>query len=822
MQVSASVHSKWNSVLAMFAKGIHAGILKINLSDWTFSKLEVSQSGFADKKINIGWKKYFSVMLRRVFRMDRDRFFRYLSPDSLSLMDEGDRNKFLFRRLRPSLGGKHASVWFSSDIIIHDGFAFVTFMDISEEMRRNHLMENRRTFKEDGYKRAIVSDAIAIYEFNLTQNKIIGSPVQRIANREIPLKEALALSANCSYSEFIEAVCWDMYGAEKKKFLSKMSRTHLLECYSRGEYETWFDYCKNGYDGTEFWSRNTVILMRDELNRDICGISVVKNLTEHYHQEEEKIYQLEVINALTMEYSNVFMVNVITGKIRIVRLNDKAGSFYNEAFGKQVYEDAIDMYIETSVYESDRDMMRLAFSKDNIIRQVGTHETFSVNYRTFINGQLSYMKLKIVRIGNPDEYSDVLFGFMNVDAETKHEMHQKKLLEEALASAENANKAKSRFLSNMSHDIRTPMNAITGFVTLAEKHADNPVLVKEYLEKLKSGSEHLLGLINDVLDMSRIESGKYLLNLEPNNLVDIIDFVNDVVQPQVQSKNLKYVCSASEIRQGDIICDSLRLRQILINLLGNAVKYTKAGGTVFFKVEQLEQNKADRALFRFTVKDTGIGMSQEYQSHLFEAFERDLNSYTRNVQGTGLGLSIAKNLIDLMNGKISVQSEEGKGTEFRIEIDFKLADSNDLKAVRDFENTGVSFSAQGLRLLLVEDNEINKEIAYELLSEQGFEVECVVNGALAVAKVTDRPAFYYDAVLMDVQMPVMNGYEATKRIRALSDQKKASVPIIAMTANAFEEDRKTALESGMNTFVTKPFDLKKLMETLGKTIRRVN
>lgn len=374
----------------------------------------------------------------------------------------------------------------------------------------------------------------------------------------------------------------------------------------------------------------------------------------------------------------------------------------------------------------------------------------------------------------------------------------------------------------MSHDIRTPMNAITGFVTLAEKHADNPVLVKEYLEKLKSGSEHLLGLINDVLDMSRIESGKYLLNLEPNNLVNIIDFVNDVVQPQVQSKNLKYVSSASEIRQGNIICDSLRLRQILINLLGNAVKYTKAGGTVFFKVEQLEQNKADRALFRFTVKDTGIGMSQEYQSHLFEAFERDLNSYTRNVQGTGLGLSIAKNLIDLMNGKISVQSEEGKGTEFKIEIDFKLADSNDLKAVRDFENTGVSFSAQGLRLLLVEDNEINKEIAYELLSDQGFEVECVVNGALAVAKVTDRPAFYYDAVLMDVQMPVMNGYEATKRIRALSDQKKASVPIIAMTANAFEEDRKTALESGMNTFVTKPFDLKKLMETLGKTIRRVN
>ena len=562
--------------------------------------------------------------------------------------------------------------------------------------------------------------------------------------------------------------------------------------------------------------------MRDELNGDICGISVVKNITEHYHQEEEKIYQLEVINALTMEYSNVFMVNVITGKIRIVRLNDKSGSFYNEAFGKQVYEDAIDMYIETSVYESDRDMMRLAFSKDNIIRQVGTHETFSVNYRTFINGQLSYMKLKIVRIGNPDEYSDVLFGFMNVDAETKHEMHQKRLLEEALASAENANKAKSRFLSNMSHDIRTPMNAITGFVTLAEKHADNPVLVKEYLEKLKSGSEHLLGLINDVLDMSRIESGKYLLNLEPNNLVNIIDFVNDVVQPQVQSKNLKYVSSASEIRQGNIICDSLRLRQILINLLGNAVKYTKAGGTVFFKVEQLEQNKADRALFRFTVKDTGIGMSQEYQSHLFEAFERDLNSYTRNVQGTGLGLSIAKNLIDLMNGKISVQSEEGKGTEFRIEIDFKLADSNDLKAVRDLENTDVSFSAQGLRLLLVEDNEINKEIAYELLSDQGFEVECVVNGALAVAKVTDRPAFYYDAVLMDVQMPVMNGYEATKRIRALSDQKKASVPIIAMTANAFEEDRKTALESGMNTFVTKPFDLKKLMETLGKTIRRVN
>ena len=359
---------------------------------------------------------------------------------------------------------------------------------------------------DNQYKRAIVSDAILVFEFNLSKNLIIGNPVQRFGERIVHLRHAFDLPEECSYTKFLESVTWDLSDSEREKFMSRMDVSYLMDSYITGKYEIWFDINKPNFEGDSFWTRNTVILTQDKNSDDILGLAVVKNITTNYKREEEKVYQLEIIHALSIDYTNVFMVNLMTNRIRVVRMNDVAGAFYNDDFGEQYYDDALDFYIDVSVYADDRDMMKMAFSRDNILRQLIKRETFYVNFRSNINNNLAYMKLKVVRIGDIKETGNFLLAFMNVDDEIEHEMKQKKLLQDTLNMAESASHAKTMFLSNMSHDIRTPMNAIIGFTTLAQNHINDPAVMQTYLDKIKSSSNHLLSLINDVLDMSRIES----------------------------------------------------------------------------------------------------------------------------------------------------------------------------------------------------------------------------------------------------------------------------------------------------------------------------
>ncbi|MCI5829514.1 MAG: response regulator [Spirochaetia bacterium] len=646
---------------------------------------------------------------------------------------------------------------------------------------------------------------------------MLGNPLQRFGERVVRLRHAFDLPKDCTYSKFLEAVTWDLADSEKEKFMANMDAAYLMDAFITGKYELWFDINKPNFEGESFWTRNTVILTQEKETGDILGLAVVKNITTSYKREEEKVYQLEIINALSIDYTNVFMVNLMTSRIRIVRMNDVAGSFYNDELGEQFYDDALEFYIDVSVYADDRDMMRMAFSRDNILRQLIKRETFYVNFRSNINNNIQYMKLKVVRIGDIKETGNFLLAFMNVDDEIEHEMKQKKLLQETLSMAESASRAKTMFLSNMSHDIRTPMNAIIGFTTLALNHINDAVMTKTYLEKIKSSSNHLLSLINDVLDMSRIESGKMKINRTVNSMENIIAEVDTVMQPQIQMRHIEY----SLIKRGNlsrpVMVDGLRLNQILINLVGNAVKYTPEYGKVQFMITEMPAISDDLSSYQFRIKDNGIGMSKKFLEKLFLPFERDENKSIEKIQGTGLGLAVTKSLVDIMDGSIFVKSEEGKGSEFLVCFDFDNAKPNDIHVETKKQNvyeTDVIESFKNVRLLLVEDNEFNREIAEELLKSVGFIIDCAEDGKQAVQMVNDSPADFYKVILMDVMMPVMNGYEATKKIRSLKDSGKANIPIIAMTANAFEEDKNQALECGMDKFISKPFDINDLLTKL--------
>lgn len=673
----------------------------------------------------------------------------------------------------------------------------------------------------DQYKRAIVSDAILVFEFNLTKNLLMGNPLQRFGERIVRLRHAFDLPEECSYDKFLDSVSWDLSDIEKEKFMANMDASYLMDAFITGKYELWFDINKPNFEGESFWTRNTVILTQEKDTGDILGLAVVKNITSNYKREEEKVYQLEIINALSIDYTNVFMVNLMTNRIRIVRMNDVAGAFYSDELGEQYYDDALEFYIDVSVYADDRDMMRMAFSRDNILRQLIKRETFYVNFRSNINNKLQYMKLKVVRIGDIKETGNFLLAFMNVDDEIEHEMKQKKLLQDTLSMAESASHAKTMFLSNMSHDIRTPMNAIIGFTTLALNHISEQAMVKTYLDKIKSSSNHLLSLINDVLDMSRIESGKMKINKTVSTVEKIVGDVDTVMQSQIQMKHLEY----SLIKRGNltrpVMMDGLRLNQILINIVGNAVKYTPEYGKVQFMITEMPSISDNTSSYQFRIKDNGIGMSKKFLEKIFTPFERDENKAIAKIQGTGLGLAITKSLVDIMEGSIFVKSEEGKGSEFLVCFDLENAKEGELSVEEKKENvyeSSVIDSFKDVRILLVEDNELNREIATELLKSVGFILDEAENGSQAVQMVNDSPAGYYKVILMDVMMPVMNGYESTKKIRSLEDKAKANVPIIAMTANAFEEDKNQAIECGMDKFVSKPFDINDLLVKLKEMI----
>ena len=406
------------------------------------------------------------------------------------------------------------------------------------------------------------------------------------------------------------------------------------------------------------------------------------------------------------------------------------------------------------------------------------------------------------------------------EREAERELHNKQLAE-ALHAAQLASNSKTTFLSNMSHDIRTPMNAVLGFTTLLAKDAENPDKVREYTKKIMASGQHLLGLINDILEVSKIESGKLVLTEEEFALADLISSIDAIIRPMAGEKDQEFHVEITDIEHEYFIGDETRINQILINLLSNAVKYTQKGGNIWLRIIGLKQHSGQFERIRIEVEDDGYGMTQEYLKTIFDVFTRAENSTTNKVQGTGLGMAITKNIVELMGGTIEVFSEVDKGSLFRVEVELGISESRAEEQGKgkspEAEEEG---SLQGLNFLAAEDNEINAEILSEILASEGASCEILENGRLVLERFMESEKGEFDAILMDVQMPVMNGYEATRAIRQLPREDADTIPIIAMTANAFVEDEKEALKAGMNVHLAKPIDVGMLKKVINRYIKR--
>ena len=659
--------------------------------------------------------------------------------------------------------------------------------------------------------------------------------------------------------------------------------------------------------------------------------------------------QMELVQALSIDFSLVCFVDPETGAVTPIRNDGRELS--KVLTGEIPLQESMEQYIQKWVHEEDREMLRRAVSLSTLKEELSEKEVFSVNYRKNKEGEITYFQMKAVGVKTDDGLGMVL-GFRDVDEEIRKEMEQNTLLEAALSQANRASKAKSVFLSNMSHDIRTPMNAIVGFTNLAITRIDQKEQVAEYLKKIRTSGNHLLSLINDILDMSHIESGKISLDEKLCSLPEILHGLCNILQADIHAKQLELQIDTVDVLDEDIYCDKLRLNQVLLNLLSNSVKYTGAGGAISMRITEKAGAPSGYANYEFYIKDNGIGMSQEFVKHIFEPFEREQNSTISKIQGTGLGMAITKNIVDMMNGTIEEKSEQGVGTEFTVSfmfrlhseakepleipelkncralvvdddfntcdsvsymlgqlgmhaewtlsgkeavlrtqqavmredhysvfvIDWRLPDMDGVEVTRrirkeignevpvivmsacdwsDIEaeamEAGVTaFCSKPLflselrsrlqsviqpgaaagedveeevqqkhhagRILLAEDVEMNQEIAVAILEDAGFTTEVAENGRVAVEMVKHSEPGYYQAVLMDVQMPVMNGYEATAEIRKLENRELASIPIIAMTANAFEEDKKEALRCGMNSHIAKPINIPELFKTLDSVL----
>ena len=402
-----------------------------------------------------------------------------------------------------------------------------------------------------------------------------------------------------------------------------------------------------------------------------------------------------------------------------------------------------------------------------------------------------------------------------------HRKQREKLYtEEIRKSAEKArkaNEAKTRFLFNMSHDIRTPMNAIVGFSGLLEKSIHDEKKSLDYIKKIRVSSDILLTIINQVLEMARIESGKVTLNLEPTDIREMVDAIHTVFESSLVQKSLEYQCSLN-LQHPYILCDKTKVEEIILNIVSNSVKYTNPHGKISVTINEPESADEGSANYVIIVEDTGIGMSQDYLPHIFEEFSREHTTTENRVAGTGLGLPIVKSLVELMGGTIEVESEAGKGSHFIINLSFRTISRDEITGKQKPDISGIAEKLEGKRILLAEDNDLNAEIAETLLEEMKAEVIRAEDGNLCVDKLKEKPEGYFDMILMDIQMPNIDGYTATKMIRSLKDS-KAQIPIVAMTANAYEEDRQKAHEAGMNGFIAKPLDVDEMIRVLGEIMK---
>ena len=544
---------------------------------------------------------------------------------------------------------------------------------------------------------------------------------------------------------------------------------------------------------------------------------------EEYDEERkliqrEHLQRLEVIETLSVNYDSILYADLDADKILPYRLSTRLNKQFDSRYKTVNYLWFIEDYVKSWVHPDDRALVREKLAPAYIRKKLNEDQTFYLNFKVIENKEIKYLQLRLVNAASGGRVSQIAMGYRRVDEEVLQGMKQKQLLEDALNSARISNVAKNTFLSNMSHDVRTPLNAIFGYTSLAHKSADDPSSVNKYLDKIERAGKQILELVDRVLEISYIETQEFHIDERPCNVNFIADDVYKTILPQAKKKNISVTLDCSSVEQPDVFADKDKLNQILMQVAGNAVKFTEDGGKISLSVEEQESSLGEYATFRFIMKDTGIGMEKDFLKRIFEPFERENTTTTSGVFGSGLGLTIAKHIIEMMGGDIEVESEVGKGSTFTVTLCFRLQGKQKKHKSNKDDADG---DLTGKKILLVEDNEINLEIERDMLEDIGIIVDSAENGKIAVEKVAAAECGEYALVLMDIQMPVMDGREATREIRKLEGG-KGDVPIIALSANAFESDKRQSLESGMDDHLTKPIDIPVLLEAVAEVFKSRN
>ena len=686
------------------------------------------------------------------------------------------------------------------------------------------------------FRGTVAYDSVGTFEANVTRNMMISADY---LDKDI-FYQVDESGVTGPFDLHISAWGKRILSDNVQQYEELMRIENLLTLFEMGQREPWTEYMVKDRFGNRLWLKQIIVLSRDDLTGDIMALIIVCDVTERKKIEIENTRRMDLIMGLTKEYESVYLVDLEADSYEIYRRNERLMNKYRSVFVPS-YTDSIEAFAYKGVSRQDRENFLQQLDIRNVEKVLRKKSGFTFTFRTGNTGAPQYYQVKAVRIGS-GRSMQMLLGFANIEEERQEELRKRRLLETALEQARQANDAKSTFLSNMSHDIRTPMNAIIGFANIAQAHLDEPERVSDSLQKIKASSNHLLQLINNVLDMSRIESGRMVLEESWINLREIIKEIEDLMKPEIMAHNHDCEFIVADELPEYVLCDKLRMTQLLLNLMSNAVKYTPKQGRIKLEVKEGFGAPTGYTTLEFVISDTGIGISKEFQKRLFEPFERENNSTVSKVMGSGLGMPICKGIVDSMGGSMTVDSVQGRGTVITVLLAMRCRDcdtgekSEDVTGeVRDGIDTAISIPTKTAvfthrrtrgarkkkgprRILVVEDNELNREIAKGLLEDDGYLVETAEDGETSVVMIARSDKEYYDVVLMDIQMPGIDGYEAARSIRRLYDREHAEIPIIAMTANAFDEDMERARSAGMDGYIAKPVDPESIKKILGRIL----
>ena len=742
---------------------------------------------------------YVSLKFQEIFGWSKEEIETRFDNKLMNMVHPEDRSLDLFHSVFRLLGkdGYHyvsESVEKEGNSILHGHISDVT--EFIREKEQNNILS------------ALTMDYTSLVLCDLKQDTV------EVIKQDASCAEMNWHSYNESLNYFYDNVLMKDSCPNYMDILSNESLMRTLK--EQGSLEWQFQIVPDENGISNLGAR--AVFLYEDLNhfKIIMGF---RPIDEVIKRERVLELQREIIEGLGKEYFSVLLLELDSGQIfsyREVGENGKRIADFCRKYENQWCE-LLPAYADEIVTDESRENFLDQLSLDALC---SNQDDFSMTYEFKTGDHIIYHQTRIAYVYKKDRSRVAVIGTRNIDDLIKKERMQEAKLKEAYIVAENANKAKTDFLNNMSHDIRTPMNVILGYNELMKQYLTDPILV-DYQNKIEQSGKLLLSIINNVLDMARIESGKMVVEERAEQIGLVVEEIESVFESSAQEKNIVFTTSV-DVDHTHVLWDGFKVREILMNLVGNAFKYTPDGGHIAIDVKELDCARSGYVRIQTQIKDTGVGMSEDYLPTLFDSFSREYNTTIGKVSGTGLGMAIVKNLVDMMDGDICVKSKLGEGTCFTLTFEHRIADADSIEWNQELDVLDEKSILEGKRVLLVEDNDLNAEIAMAILEQSGLVLDRVEDGLACINRLSEVDADLYDLILMDIQMPNMNGYEATRRIRQFENEKKASIPILAMTANAFEEDKKMAMEAGMNGHISKPIDVNVLEKQIINIFKKVS